>query len=252
MKRKYFGYLITLAFFVFFVSSCARKNSETNVSGESETITESSEAQSEKESEAEDETESEKEGETESANSLSKDETALDEDTLLAEETYPETMEAPEAADDESPYFGIMYASVVSVNASGQVEDTSYTLIDKSDTMDSWTLTELEIGDVAVDMTVGTDVVLLFNGDVINDSENVRFLAALPDGSYSIKKVTGVVNESLMSTFELETDDGEIIYFIKDNQKMDEGALNTETEKEITVYYADGGDMGNFPLRIYG
>lgn len=166
-------------------------------------------------------------------------------------ETYPETQEATEALEDESPYFGIMYATVYEVTGSGTGESISYTLVDKNGTEESWTFNELEIGDVEVDMTSGIDVVVLFNGDVINDSENVIFIAVLPDGNYTVQKATGNVTDNMMSTFTLTTSDGSELHFIKDNCRMDDGALDLDIGHEVTVYYAQSLDIGNYPLRIY-
>lgn len=164
-------------------------------------------------------------------------------------ETYPETLQADEAVEDESPYFGVMYATVLSVTGSGA--DVTYTLVDKNNSEDSWTLTSLEIGTIETDMTLDTDVAMLFNGDVINDSENVRFLVALPDGDYTVQKVTGIVTDNMMSTFTLTISDGSELHFLKDNCRMDEDALELDTSNEITVYFADAGDLGNFPVRIF-
>lgn len=166
-------------------------------------------------------------------------------------EIYPETQEAAEAIEDESPYFGIMYATVYEVTGSGSGESVSYTLVDKNSTEESWTFNGLEIGDVGVDMSAGIDVVVLFNGDIINDSENVSFIAVLPDGAYSIQKATGAVTDNMMSTFTLTTLDGSELHFIKDNCRMDEGALDLDTAHEVTVYYAESSDIGNYPFRIY-
>lgn len=170
-------------------------------------------------------------------------------------ETYPETVSAEEAAEDESPYFGVMYATILSVSGTGVGEDISYTFVDKNGDQDSWTFTGLEIGANEVaeeDMITGTEVAILFNGDVINDSENVRCLVILPEGTYSINKVTGIVTDNMMSTFTLQEANGEELHFLKDNCKMDDNALDMDEPKDITVYYTDGGDLGNFPLRIYG
>lgn len=177
-------------------------------------------------------------------------------------ETYPETVVADEASEDEAPYFGIMHATILSVVESDSPGDISYTFLDNNESGDNWTFTGLEIGDIEAEMTLGSDVAILFNGDVINDSENVLFLVILPEGNYEIKKATGIVTDNMMSTFTMAASSsiadeiGEMIidseiHFLKDNCRMDEGALDIDRNKEITVYYVEGGELGNFPLRIY-
>lgn len=192
------------------------------------------------------------EEETEAETSKAADETtSLSETTKTQiDETYPETVKAEEAAEDESSYFGIMYATVLSVNTDDEGNET-YSFVDKNDSEDSWTFTSFEISAIEAEMTAGADVAVLFNGDIINDSENVSFIAVIPDGNYTIKKAVGTVTENMMSTFALTPVDGEEIYFLKDNCRMDDGALDMDEPKEITVYYADGEDDIRYPLRIY-
>ena len=54
-----------------------------------------------------------------------------------------------------------------------------------------------------------------------------------------------------MSTFTLITGSGEDITFIKDNCRIEDGAMSTDSGDSVVVYYADGGELGNYPLRIY-
>lgn len=186
----------------------------------------------------------ESETETTAAESTQEESTSVDADIY---ETYPETVAAQEAAEDESPYFGIMHATILSVD-----EDSStYTLVDKNDEEDSWTLTSTEIRAIETDMTEGIDVAVLFNGDIINDSDNVSFLVVLPDETYKIQSVTGTVTDNMMSTFTITGADGSELHFLKDGCKMDDGALDTEVSHEVTVYYVDAGDLGVYPVRIY-
>ena len=93
-------------------------------------------------------------------------------------------------------------------------------------------------------------MVILFHGDIVKDAEELEFIAVLPDGNYSLKQAEGTTLSNTMSVFALETTDNNTIEFIKDNCKMDEDAMKSDSGDKIKVYYADGGELGNFPLRI--
>ena len=54
-----------------------------------------------------------------------------------------------------------------------------------------------------------------------------------------------------MSTFTVLTDGGEEITFLKDNCMVDENALSSDSGDHVIVYYADGGELGNFPARVF-
>ncbi len=180
------------------------------------------------------------------------DANAESEGIAAAQSPYIQTITAAQKdlAEGESPYFGIMQVSVLDV--SGNVGETStvYSFKDKQDPENILSVTGMEIGDIEADMDEGNDVVVLFNGDIMNDAENTRFIAVLTDGEYRLREVEGVTSYNNMSVFTLETKDGSI-QFLKDNCKIDENALKSDSGEQLKVYYADGGELGNFPLRIF-
>lgn len=166
---------------------------------------------------------------------------------------YEGTIAAPEAdVNEESGYFGIMYATIVEINGNAGESSTMYTFRDKADPDNVWSFTGLEIGDMEVTPEEGQNVVILFNGDIINDSENVEFMVILPDGEYKLKRTEGKTSDNMMSTFSIDTIDGERLQFLKDNCKADEDAMKSEGGDSVIVYYAENADgTENYPLRIY-
>ncbi len=188
--------------------------------------------------------------EAEGSNSGSTSDKAKNAGTQAAR--YEESIAADpdELGSEESPYYGIMYVSVLDVNGNVGDSDTVYSFRDRTDPENIWSVTGLEIGDIESDMSEGTEVVVLFNGDIINDAENLKFIAVLPAGSYELKAAEGTLAGNTMSLFSVETADGRIIDFLKDNCLIDDDAMKSDRGDKIRVYYADGGELGNFPLRV--
>ena len=138
------------------------------------------------------------------------------------------------------------------INGNAGESSTMYTFRDKADPDNVWSFTGLEIGDMEVTPEEGQNVVILFNGDIINDSENVEFMVILPDGEYKLKRTEGKTSDNMMSTFSIDTSDGEKLQFLKDNCKADEDAMKNESGESVIVYYAENADgTENYPLRIY-
>lgn len=179
------------------------------------------------------------------------DESSVMNEPESSAEQYEESLAVSNVNETASPYYGIMYASVMDINGSPGDSRTVYSFRDKSDPENAWSVTELEIGSIETEIIRGADVVLLFHGDVIMDSENIEFIAVLPDGTYSLKRAEGITSSNTMSTFTLITGAGEIIIFNKDNCRIEDGAMSTDSGDSVVVYYADGGELGNYPLRIY-
>ena len=183
------------------------------------------------------------------------EETETQEETTAAYETpmgsYEESIAVSGVNEKESPYYGVMYVSVLDVNGSSGDSKTVYSFKDKSDPENAWSVTGLEIGVIEAEIVPGADVAILFHGDVMRDGENLEFIAVLPDGDYEIKKAVGTTVSNTMSSFVLDTGNGTQISFFKDNCKIEDDAMNRDSGDRVTVYYADGGELGKYPLRIY-
>ncbi|HIU87616.1 MAG TPA: hypothetical protein IAB10_01655 [Candidatus Avilachnospira avistercoris] len=169
----------------------------------------------------------------------------------LISETYPETEASSEGDAKEQEYFGIMHASITEVLTESN-GTTVYTFMDKNDSENVWAIPSVELGDILVDPVAGTDTAILFCGDIISDSENVDFVVMLPEGSYEICRAEGTTTENAMSTFALETKEGEELIFLKDNCEIEEGSLEGDSGDHIIVYYAKSTEDGScYPFKVY-
>ena len=188
-------------------------------------------------------------GEPETAEEADEEETEETEPAFEGE--YPGTVAAKEPGEEESPYYGIMYATVLDIDGGGMDSSTVYSFKDKNDPDNAWSVTGLEIGYIEAELAAGTDGVILFHGDMVRNTEDVEFIAVLPDGGYTLKRIFGVTTANMMSSFTVQTGDGTQIQLIKDNCRIDNGAMTRDSGDPVIVYYADGGELGCYPLRVY-
>lgn len=166
-------------------------------------------------------------------------------------ETYPGTVAATDGKGNFSSNFGIMHAIVLGIQPDKDTGVNIYSLQDKTDPENMWSIPANQIGSIEADMEVGGEVAVAFSGDMINDYENVEFIAVIPEGNYLISSVTGTTLVNVMSTFSVRLDDGREMTFLKDNCKIEEGAMSGDSGERISVYYAQASDGTNYPLEVY-
>ena len=112
---------------------------------------------------------------------------------------YPGTVAAREAAADEAPYYGIMYATILDINGSGMDSSTVYSFKDKNDPDNAWSVTGLEVGDIETSVK---------NRSV---KEAVKILDALPESlRKQITKVTAKTQDSV--TTELNNGEHSVVW----------------------------------------
>ena len=185
----------------------------------------------------------------ETAEAASSEETEEVNEPVETDETYPGTLSAQE--NGQKAVFGIMYATVIEVQkeADGSLV---YNLQDVNDPENVWALRDMDIGSVETDLEKGNMAALLFSGDIVRDSENVFFIAAVPYAEYSIGRTEGITENNVMSTFTLRADDGSTFTFLKDNCRIEEGAMRKNAGDAVIVYYAySEADNIYYPLEIY-
>ncbi len=194
-----------------------------------------------------------KETEIAEAKAYSEDvETGEESHEYVSSETYPETVKAYGVNEEISPYFGIMHAVLLDIQKDKDSGEVLYTFQDIKDPENAWAIPEIEIGSVNAEMKRGNEVVLLFNGDIINESEEVEFISILPEAEYNIKRAEGITDSNVISSFKLITKDGNEISFIKDNCLMEDGVMQENSGESVVVYYAESkADGSNYPLKIY-
>ena len=172
-------------------------------------------------------------------------------ETYDSTEAYAGTVAADSVNEPASPYFGVMHAKITGVQDDSANGTKLYTLQDVSDPANAWAISETDIGDIEADMTPGASVTFLFHGDIVGDSENVRFIAAVPDGAYTIRRAEGETTQNMMSTFAVRTGNGSELVFLKDNCEIEEGAMQNDSGDAVVVYYAESADGVNYPLKVY-
>ncbi len=166
-------------------------------------------------------------------------------------ETYPGTVEATDSTGSVSGNFGIMHATVLGIQPDETEGIDIYNLQDKNDTENMWSIPADQIGSIDADMSVGSEVAVAFKGDMINDYENVEFIAVIPAGNYMISSVEGTTLVNVMSTFSIKADDGTEMTFLKDNCEIEEDAMTGDSGERVCVYYAGSSDGINYPLAVY-
>lgn len=172
-------------------------------------------------------------------------------ETEETKEQYPETVAYVSEDEETRDMFGVMHALVLNVQKGDKDGLYVYTLRDESDPENAWSLNSQDIGDIVAEVERGKKVAVLFSGDMIDDADNVDFIAILDDRDYRIKSVEGVTATNMMSSFSVRAKDGKEYTFLKDHCRVDRDALSTEGNTKVIVYYADCGDVERYPVRVY-
>lgn len=240
------------------LSGCGKKAEETG-SGDERVVSEEAEAASREETEAPSGSEAdgaaEKSGEASAEGDSSPQSAGTGQegsdlpDPVHTDETYPGTVSAEEGGEERA--YGVMYAAVIDVQTDEEGQRI-YSLQDVNDPENAWTLSDRDIGDVVAEPEKGGMAALLFSGDIVQDAENVVFIAAVPDSTYRLGKAAGVTENNVMSTFTLHADDGQTMNFLKDNCQIEEGAMSQNAGDRVVVYYAYS-DLEEiyYPLEIF-
>lgn len=110
----------------------------------------------------------------------------------------------------------------------------------------------LEITSVETVIEPGRNIAIVYAGDF--DGSNLEnldlYLMLEQHDNMEIKTVTGVTTANAMSTFQLKTDDGQEIDFMKDNCGMEKDAMTKDSGDRVKVVYLASGE-DTYPLYIY-
>lgn len=172
-------------------------------------------------------------------------------ETEEEKEIYPGTVAYVSEDEETHDLFGVMHALVLNVQNGEKDGLYVYTLRDESDPENAWALNSQDIGVVVAEVERGKKVSVLFSGDMIDDADNVEFIAILEDRDYKIKSIEGVTVTNMMSSFSVKGKDSKEYSFLKDNCRVDRDALSTEGNSKVIVYYADCGAVEHYPVRVY-
>ena len=166
-------------------------------------------------------------------------------------EIYPGLVEVKDRDGEVRDVFGVMHALCLDVQPGEKSGLYVYTLCDRQDQENAWSIESRYVGDIFADVSKGSEVAVLFSGNIVEDPDSVEFVAFLPEKKYSIRSASGKVVNNMMTSFTLRTKTGEELTFVKDNCKVDRDALSTESGGEVLVYYADSGSLSLYPFRVY-
>ena len=118
----------------------------------------------------------------------------------------------------------------------------------------SYDLHVVQIRDVEVDLSPDSQIAIAYIGDELGADgtkpEDVDFVVALAEQEeWMIQQAEGTTLFNAMSSFTIETADGEELSLVKDNCPVEEGALTKDSGDEVSVVYVSAGET-NFPLEV--
>lgn len=107
-----------------------------------------------------------------------------------------------------------------------------------------------EIGDVEVDLEENVQVAIAYIGEPLGDLKDVTLVLALPEQEeWSVFVEKGVTTSNSMSSFAIETEDGQKLRFLKDNCPIQEGAMEGDSGDKVRVAYVNSQGT-NFPIEV--
>ena len=180
-----------------------------------------------------------------------KEETETGEAVAETMPDYPGMVVHEDPEGKQTEYFGVMHATVLDVQEGEKDGLFVYTIRDKEDPDNVWSLNSQAVGSIFCEMNGGNKVTVLFSGDPAGDPDSVEFIAILDDDAYQIRFSEGTTVQNMMNSFVIRTAKGTEMTFIKDNCRIDKEALSTEGKSRVLVYYAGCGSGDLYPVRVY-
>ena len=170
------------------------------------------------------------------------------EETTQAEtetETEPETTQSQteEAMEDR---YHMLQGTIIRTDQDGMV----FTL--QADDGETYDISLTDIRDVETAVEADTHIAIAYIGDKDFDLDSAQMIVALPEQEeWTISQVTGTTLSNAMSSFSIETEDGQQLQFLKDNCPIEEDALSRDSGDEIQVFYVASHSLNmNFPIEI--
>ena len=168
-----------------------------------------------------------------------------------AESTKEPTAETPEEstpseteAQEENGRYHLLQGTVTKLSKDG----AEFTL--KSDDGKTYDIQMSQIRDVEVEIKADVQIAIAYVGKPLGQLEDVTLVVALPEQEeWTIITEKGTTISNAMSTFNMETEDGQEIGFMKDNCPREDGALTSDSGDKVEVTYVNSMGL-NFPLEI--
>lgn len=162
----------------------------------------------------------------------------------LEETTVQETEVQQETKAQQENRYHLLQGTVSALSKDG----SQFTL--KADNGETYDIRLSQIRDMEVEIAADVQIAIAYVGKPQGELEDVVLVVALPEQEeWTIITEKGTTISNAMSTFSMETEDGQEIGFMKDNCPMEDGSLTSDSGDKIEVTYINS--MGiNFPLEI--
>ena len=138
----------------------------------------------------------------------------------------------------------MLQGTVTKVTGDGEV----FTL--RADDGRDYDIRPADIRDVEVEIAEDVQVAIAYIGAPLGDLKDVTLVVALPEQEeWSILTEKGTTTANAMSSFTMETDDGQELSFLKDNCPIEDGSLAGDSGDEVSVTYVNSQGV-NYPVEI--
>lgn len=165
-------------------------------------------------------------------------------ETEKPKETTAKAQESTAQEPEQKEMHHMLQGTVTKVTGDGGV----FTL--QADDGKNYDIKQSEIRDVEVEIAEDVHVAIAYIGEPLGKLEDVTLVVALPEQEeWSILTEKGSTTANAMSSFTIETDDGQELSFLKDNCPIEDGALGADSGDRVAVTYVNSQGV-NYPVEI--
>lgn len=165
-------------------------------------------------------------------------------ETEKPKETTAKAQESTAQEPEQKEMYHMLQGTVTKVTGDGGV----FTL--QADDGRNYDIKQSEIRDVEVDIAEDVHIAIAYIGEPLGKLEDVTLVVALPEQEeWSILTEKGSTTANAMSSFTIETDDGQELSFLKDNCPIEDGALGADSGDRVAVTYVNSQGV-NYPVEI--
>lgn len=165
-------------------------------------------------------------------------------ETEKPKETTAKAQESTAQEPEQKEMHHMLQGTVTKVTGDGGV----FTL--QADDGKNYDIKQSEIRDVEVEIAEDVHVAIAYIGEPLGKLEDVTLVVALPEQEeWSILTEKGSTTANAMSSFTIETDDGQELSFLKDNCPIEDGALGADSGDRVSVTYVNSQGV-NYPVEI--
>lgn len=165
-------------------------------------------------------------------------------DTEKPKETTAKAQESTAQEPEQKEMHHMLQGTVTKVTGDGGV------FILQADDGKNYDIKQSEIRDVEVEIAEDVHIAIAYIGEPLGKLEDVTLVVALPEQEeWSILTEKGSTTANAMSSFTIETDDGQELSFLKDNCPIEDGALGADSGDRVAVTYVNSQGV-NYPVEI--